>query len=75
MELAGDFGICAKWMELGRTYFPEEALLWLLSGDNQVSAGNKEEARKLYEKAKEVGSKQGDNRAVKMAEEKLEKLI
>lgn len=75
MQLAGDYGFCTKWMELARTYFPEEGYLWVLSGENQVNAGNKEEAKRLFQKAKEVGAKQRDERAVKMAEEGLKNLL
>jgi predicted negative regulator of RcsB-dependent stress response len=62
-------------MELGRTYFPEEGFLWVLSGDNQVSTGNKEEARKMFEKARELGSQRNDTRVVSAAEEKLKRLL
>ena len=74
MQAAGDFGLCTKWMELARKYFPDEGYLWILSGDNRLRAGNKEEAKKLFETAKDVGSKRRDERAVKMAEEKLRNL-
>lgn len=75
MAQAGDYPLCAKWMELARTYFPEEGFLWVLSGDNQLSAGNKAEALKMFEKAKEVGSKRNDGRVGNMADEKLKKLL
>jgi CubicO group peptidase (beta-lactamase class C family) len=75
MAQAGDHLLCTKWMELARTYFPEEGYLWVLSGDNQLSAGNKAEARKLFERAKEVGSKRNDGRVVQMADEKLKRLL
>lgn len=71
MRQAGDFALCTKWMELGRTYYPEEGFLWLLSGDNQVSAGNKAEAKRLFQKAKELGEKRNDTRVIGAAEEKL----
>ena len=74
MQLAGDFNLCAKWMELARTYYPEEGYLWLLSGDNQSGAGNRQEAKKMFEKAKELGTKRHDERVVNMAEEKLKGL-
>ncbi len=75
MAVAGDYQLCAKWMELARTYFPDEGFLWVLSGDNQLSAGNKEDARKMFEKAKELGSKRNDGRVINMAEEKLKRLL
>ena len=71
MRQAGDFALCTKWMELGRTYYPEEGFLWVLSGDNQVSAGNKAEAKRLFQKAKELGEKKNDTRVIGAAEEKL----
>jgi CubicO group peptidase (beta-lactamase class C family) len=74
MQSAGDHDLCAKWMELGRTYFPEEGFLWVLSGENQVSAGNPNEARKMFEKAKEMGEKKKDARVIGMAEERLKSL-
>jgi hypothetical protein len=75
MALAGDHQLCARWMELARTYFPEEGFLWVLSGDNQLNAGNKAEARKMFERAKEVGAKRNDGRVMNMAEEKLKKIL
>jgi hypothetical protein len=75
MQLAGDHSLCAKWMELGRTYFPEEGFLWVLSGENLVSAGNRDEARKMFERAKEMGEKRNDARVVGAAEERLKRLL
>lgn len=74
LQLVGDYETCSKWMELGRSYFPDEGYLWVVSGDNQIHAGNKQQAKMLFEKAKEVGTKYGDHTAVKMAEEKLRSL-
>ena len=75
MQLTGDYQLCTKWMELARTYYPEEGYLWVLSGDNQVSAGNKEEAKRLFEKAKDVATKRNDERVTKIADEKLKTLL
>jgi CubicO group peptidase (beta-lactamase class C family) len=75
MAQAGDHLLGARWMELARTYFPEEGFLWVLSGENQLSAGNKAEAKRLFERAIEVGSRKNDGRVVSMAEGKLKSLL
>ena len=75
MQMAGDNELCAKWMKLANSYFPDEAYLWVLSGENQIAAGNKAEAKALFEKAKEVGVNRNDTRAISAAEEKLKSLL
>jgi CubicO group peptidase (beta-lactamase class C family) len=71
MRQAGDYNLCTKWMALGRAYFPEEGFLWVLSGENEWSAGNKPEARQFFLKAKELGEKRKDARVINLSEEKL----
>jgi hypothetical protein len=66
-----DTGTAIKWMELATTYYSEEGFLWIFSGDTQLKAGNAAEAKRMYEKAKELGTKRNDNRVMKAAEEKL----
>jgi len=63
-----------KWIALGNTNYPEEGFLWILNGDDQLEAGNKAEAKRMYEKAKEVGTKRNDNRVIQAAKEKLDGL-
>ncbi|MBB1285797.1 beta-lactamase family protein [Flavisolibacter sp. BT320] len=75
MRQAGDYALCTKWMALARAYFPEEGFLWVLSGENEASAGNKPEARRLFEKAKEVGEKRKDARVIGAAEDQLKRLL
>lgn len=75
MAQAGDHQLCARWMELARDYFPEEGYLWVLSGDYQQTAGNKDGARKMFEKAKEVALRRNDTRVAGMAEAKLKNLL
>ena len=75
MVQAGDYALCARWMELARAYFPEEGYLWVLSGEHLLTAGNNTEARKMFEKAKEVGAKRNDTRVVSMAEGKLKTFL
>ncbi|RYZ54425.1 MAG: class A beta-lactamase-related serine hydrolase [Chitinophagaceae bacterium] len=71
LRQAGDYGLCTKWMALARTYFPEEGYLWVLSGENELSTGNKSGARNYFLQAKAIGEKRNDQRVTSLAEEKL----
>jgi CubicO group peptidase (beta-lactamase class C family) len=71
MEAAGDREKGLKWMAMGRTLFPEEGFLFLLSGNSYAGTGNKGEARKMYETARLMAEKKGDGRLLQEAERKL----
>lgn len=71
MEAAGEPEKSVKWMAMGRTLFPEEGFLFLLSGNSYAGAGNKTEAKKMYETAKLMAEKKGDGRLLQEAERKL----
>ena len=74
MEAAGDTDSQVKWMALARTYFPEEGFLYLVSGDSYLKKGAKEEAKKMYEGAKERAQKKNDQRLLQEVEKKLKSL-
>jgi CubicO group peptidase (beta-lactamase class C family) len=71
MDAAGEREKGMKWMAMGRTLFPEEGFLFLVSGDSYAGAGNKAEARKMYEAAKLMAEKKGDGRLLQEANRKL----
>lgn len=71
MDAAGDGETSVKWMTLGRTLFPEEGYLYLLSGNSYAGKGEKGEAKKMYETARLLAEKKGDGRLLREAERKL----
>lgn len=71
MEAAGEKEKGVQWMAMGRTLFPEEGFLFLLSGNSYAGTGNKGEARKMYETARLMAEKKGDVRLLKEAERRL----
>lgn len=74
MEAAGEKEKGVKWMGLGRTLFPEEGFLFLLSGNSYAGTGNKGEAKKMYETARLMAEKKGDGRLLQEVERKLKEL-
>jgi CubicO group peptidase (beta-lactamase class C family) len=74
MEAADDKDSRVKWMALARNYYPEEGFIYMLSGDSFRGAGNKPEARKMYESARTLAQKKGDQRLLQAAEGKLKEL-
>ena len=74
MEAGGDKDTRVKWMALARNYYPEEGFLYMLSGDSFLGAGNKPDARKMYESARALAQKKGDQRLLQAAEGKLKEL-
>jgi CubicO group peptidase (beta-lactamase class C family) len=74
MEVAGDREKQVKWMAVARNLFPEEGFLYLISGDSYKGKGEKEEARKMYESAKTLAEKSGDQRLLQEAGQKLKEL-
>lgn len=74
METAKDFKTMTKWLELGRKYFPEEGFIYVLSGDSYMKIGNKQDAKKMYETAKELGTKKKDERLLQAVTQKLGQL-
>jgi hypothetical protein len=74
MTMGGAHTVCAKWMDMARSYFPGEGRLWVISGDVQVELGNKQQAKEMYEKARDLGQKNNQPRIIGAAEEKLKSL-
>lgn len=74
MEAAGDKELQLKWMAVARNLFPEEGFLYLVSGDSYKGKGDKGEAKKMYEGAKGLAEKKGDQRLLQEAERKLKEL-
>jgi hypothetical protein len=74
MEAAGDKELQLKWMAVARNLFPEEGFLYLVSGDSFKGKGDKGEAKKMYEGAKGLAEKKGDQRLLQEAERKLKEL-
>jgi len=74
MEEAEDHATFVKWMDYAMAQYPEEERLLVLGGDSQVKAGNKEAARKYYEKARTISSAKNNAWLTGMIEEKLKTL-
>ena len=74
MEAAGDFLTWEKWMTVANTYFPNNTYLTMISGDCQASLGNKEEAKRLYQSARQLASKEKNDGAIIAVDEKIKAL-
>lgn len=70
LEAAGDRNGAAQWLSLARRYFPEDGIVWMISGDLEMARGNKAEAKAFFEEAKAIGERTKDDRLVKSATEK-----
>ena len=74
MEAAGDLTAWSKWMTLSNAYFPNNTFLMIISGDSQAKLGNKGEAKRFYEAARELALKENNQGAIIAVEEKMKAL-
>jgi CubicO group peptidase (beta-lactamase class C family) len=70
MDAAGDSTGAGRWLLLGRQYFPEDGFLLLVSGDLEISRGNKAGAKAFFDKAKTIAERTKDDRMLQAAKEK-----
>jgi Flp pilus assembly protein TadD len=74
LEAAGDYDAWSKWMTLANSYFPNNTFLTMLTADSQLKLGNKQEARKLYQSARELALKEKNTGAIQAVDEKMKGL-
>ncbi len=56
-EAGKDYELQAKWLKFATTLFPAEEYLVMLHGDSQAKLGRKEEAKILYQAARDLSEK------------------